>query len=93
MLKQLIKTYQKFLEERLGNGTGIAALIALVILSVGITQQTTMTSYNKANLLEIQNSIQTFDKNIVTKRSRKRFYRDLKFKLQTGIPLKKPVRN
>jgi hypothetical protein len=66
MLKQLINTYQKFLDERLGNGTGIVALIALVILSVGITQQTTMTSYNKANVLEIQNSIQTFDKNIVT---------------------------
>ena len=66
MLKKLVKRYQKFLDERLGNGTGIVALIALMILSVGMTQQTSLASYNKTNILEIQNTTLNSEKNIVT---------------------------
>lgn len=71
MLKKSLQIYQKFLDERLGNGTGTVALIALMILSVGISPQISPISYNKANVLEIKNSIQSIEKNIIAIDGRK----------------------
>ena len=57
MLKKIIKSYYKLLDEKLENWTIIVLLIATLIVSASfITKDTNATLYTKSNILEIENS-------------------------------------
>ncbi|MCD5385169.1 hypothetical protein LRZ95_00710 [Candidatus Gracilibacteria bacterium] len=63
MIKKIIKTYYKLLDEKLENGTMIVLLIAILIISASILTKNTNTHYLvKTSILE--NNIT--NKNIVT---------------------------
>ena len=66
MHKKLLKSYKKFFDERLWNGTGIVALIAIMIVAVWITQSTSGVLYTKTNILEIQSTTESHQKNVIT---------------------------
>ncbi|MCP4523732.1 MAG: hypothetical protein GY828_05975 [Candidatus Gracilibacteria bacterium] len=53
MLGKLYRRYKIFFDEKLGNGTSIVALIALIVIAVGVCQSCSLSTHGKANLLEI----------------------------------------
>lgn len=59
MLKKIFKAYKKFFDEKLGNGTWIVSIIALLIIVIGSC--TPNAHYLKANALEATSFVQHDD--------------------------------
>jgi hypothetical protein len=59
MLKKIFKAYKKFFDEKLGNGTTVVSLIAVII--VLIAGCTPNAQYLKANALEATSFVQHDD--------------------------------
>ncbi len=65
MLKKIVQTYQKLLDEKLENWTIIVLLIVGLVVSASfITKDINTTLYTKSNILEITN-ISTSQNNII----------------------------
>jgi uncharacterized membrane protein len=58
MVKQLVKTYYKLLDEKLENWTMVVLIIAALIVSASfITKDTNAWLYTKNNILEYKQSV------------------------------------